>query len=228
MLIGQNRRTTPTWTFFGNMITTHTRESLIAFEQKVQALWESGEAPSLLHLSGGNEGQLLDIFKDIRPQDWIFVSHRAHFHLLLKGFPEEPLLQLIREDRHMFCYSRELRIYQSAILGGTVGIAVGVAKAIQESGEDAHVYVFMGDGAEEGGALHPAALYATGHRLPITFIVEDNDRQVDTSKQTRRGERWEWCQLTAPCIVRYSYKPTWPHAGSGANFQIQFKRTTPL
>jgi TPP-dependent pyruvate/acetoin dehydrogenase alpha subunit len=210
------------------MITNHNRESLIAFEDRVRQSWESGDLPSLTHLCGGCEGQLLNIFQVIRPQDWIFISHRGHYHCLLKGMSEGQLMENIRNDFSMFCYSRELRIYQSAILGGTVGIAVGVAKATADSGEDAHVYVFMGDGAEEGGALHPAALYATGHRLPITFIVEDNDRQVDTSKQTRRGERSEWCQLTAPCIVRYSYKPTWPHAGSGCKHQITFKRTTPL
>lgn len=215
------------------MITNHTRASLIAFEQRVQELWESGEAPSLLHLSGGNEGQLLDIFKNVRPQDWIFVSHRAHFHLLLKGFPEEKLLQLIREDRHMFCYSRELRIYQSAILGGCCGIAAGVAQAIKESGEDAKVFCFVGDGGCENGALHSAAMFVEGHQLPCEFWIEDNDRQVDTSKLVRRGSMpsnpakayepaWPWC------VHRYEYKPTFPHGGSGCKHQIQFKRTTPL
>ena len=210
------------------MVTSHTRESLITFEKRVQEIWESGEAPSLLHLSGGNEGQLLDIFKNVRPQDWIFVSHRAHYHILLKGYPEELLLERIREDRHMFVFSREHRIYQSAILGGTLGIATGVAQAIKDSGEDSLVLCFLGDGAEENGALHSAALYAEGHELPILFVVEDNDRQVDTDRASRRGKAWERCRLTSPCIMRYEYKPTWPHAGSACKHQITFKRTTPL
>lgn len=208
------------------MITNHTRESLIAFEERVRSLWESGEAPSLLHLSGGNEGQLLDIFKQIRKQDWILVSHRAHFHLLLKGFPEDKLLDLIKRDLHMFCYSKELRIYQSAILGGCCGIGVGIAQAIKESGEDAKVFVFVGDGGCENGALHSAAMYASGHRLPIEFWIEDNDRQVDTPKLVRRGTKLE--PIWPDCVNRYEYTPTWMHAGSGCSHQITFKRTTPL
>lgn len=210
------------------MITAHTKESLIAFEKSAVAAWERGDVPSLIHFSGGNEDELLAIFADIRPQDWIFVSHRAHFHLLLKGYPEETLMERILTDRHMFCYDRERRIYQSAILGGNCGIAVGVALAIKQSGEDARVHVFLGDGAEENGCLHQAALYVTGHDLPCVFHVEDNDRQVDTDKITRRGPNWEACQLTAPCIRRYSYVPTYGHAGSGCKHQIVFKRTTPL
>lgn len=210
------------------MITTHTRESLIAFEERVRQKWEAGELPSLMHLCGGNEGQLLDIFKSIRPQDWVFLSHRGHYGALLKGMPEDRLMEFIESDRSMFIFDKKLRIYQSAILGGTLGIATGVACAIKQSGEDARVYCFLGDGAEENGALHSAALYATGHNLPIWFVVEDNDRQVDTTREVRRGKLWSRCYFEAPCIMRYEYKPTWGHAGSGCKHQIQFKRTTPL
>lgn len=210
------------------MITTHTRESLIAFEERVRQKWEAGDLPSLTHLCGGNEGQLLDIFKSIRPQDWVFLSHRGHYGALLKGMPEDRLMEFIESDRSMFIFDKKLRIYQSAILGGTLGIATGVALAIQEKKEDAHVYAFLGDGAEENGALHSALLYATGHCLPVTFICEDNNRQVDTPREARRGPWWELCELKSPRLMRYEYTPRWPHAGSGCKHQIQFKRTTPL
>lgn len=210
------------------MITNHTRESLIAFEERVRQKWESGDLPSLMHLCGGNEGQLLDIFKSIRPQDWVFLSHRGHYGALLKGMPEDRLMEFIESDRSMFIFDKQLRIYQSAILGGTLGIATGVAKAIRDRGEYAHVWAFLGDGAEENGALHSALLYATGHDLPITFVCEDNDRQVDTSRIVRRGPNWRQCELISPRLMRYEYKPTWPHGGSGCKHQIQFKRTTPL
>jgi len=210
------------------MITSHTRESLMAFESKVKDLWESGDLPSLIHLCGGNENQLLEIFQDIRPQDWIFLSHRGHYHALLKGMPEDELLEFIKSDRSMFVFSKSLRIYQSAILGGCCGIATGVAKAIQDSGEDAHVYVFIGDGAADNGYLYEALVYATGHRLPITFIVEDNNRQVDTTIGERRGLHWLDFVMESPNLRRYQYEPRWPHGGSGCAHQITFKRTHPL
>jgi pyruvate dehydrogenase E1 component alpha subunit len=210
----------------------HTKESLIAFEQKVVEAWEQGELPSLTHICSGNETHLLEIFQDIRPQDWIFTNHRAHYHCLLKGMSEEQLMENIRNDMSMFSYSRELKIYQSAILGGCCGIAVGVAKAIQESGKDEWVHCFVGDGGSENGALHSAAMYVEGHRLPCTFHLEDNDRQVDTSKLVRRGGGWSKVVAYEPpwpsCVWRYEYKSLYPHAGSGCSHQITFKRTTPL
>lgn len=205
----------------------HTRESLIAFEDRVKAEWEDGNLPSLVHLSGGNEEQLLDIFADIRPQDWIFVSHRAHYHLLLKGVPEDELMWSILNDRSMFNYSAKLRIYQSAILAGNCGIAVGVAMAIKERGEDAHVHCFIGDGAEESGHFYEAVLYASGHDLPITFHIEDNRIQVDTPQALRRGMERGLLDRE-PCVKRYVYTPTYPHAGSGCAHKITFKRTHSL
>jgi TPP-dependent pyruvate/acetoin dehydrogenase alpha subunit len=205
----------------------HTVESLMVFEERVKDAWEAGELPSLIHLCSGNEQQLLDIFADIRPQDWIFVSHRAHFHCLLKGMPEETLMENIRADRSMFNYSRELRIFQSAILAGNCGIAVGVAMAIKERGEDAHVHVFIGDGAEESGHFYEAVLYASGQDLPVTFIIEDNAIQVDTPKLARRGMTRGLLD-TEPSVRRYHYTPRWPHAGSGSKHQITFNRTHPL
>lgn len=205
----------------------HTKESLIAFEDRVKVLWESGNLPSLVHFCGGNEDQLLGIFAEIRPQDWIFVSHRAHYHCLLKGMPENVLMKNIGDDRSMFNFSKKLRIYQSAILAGNCGIAVGVARAIKESGEDAHVHCFLGDGAEENGHFYEAVLYASGHDLPVTFHIEDNRIQVDTSQFIRRGMERGLLDYE-PCVIRYVYKPTYPHAGSGCAHKIVFKRLHPL
>lgn len=204
----------------------HTKESLIEFENRVKSEWEGGNLPSLVHLCGGNEDYLLAIFSEICPQDWVFISHRGHYHCLLKGMSEEALLESIRNDKSMFNFSQALRIYQSAILAGNCGIAVGVAMAIKESGEDAHVYCFLGDGAEENGHFYEAVLYATGHDLPIKFIIEDNNIQVDTNKLTRRG--MENGVLQTYLVHRYHYTPRWPHAGSGCKTQITFKRTQPL
>lgn len=200
----------------------------MAFEARIVRLWEEGELPSLLHICGGNESQLIEIFQNIREQDWVFTSHRAHYHNLLKGVSEDELEQKIRNDLSMFCYDKQKRIYQSAILSGCVPIAVGVAAAIREEGSDEHVHCFIGDGAADNGALWEAALYVTGHSLPCTFYIENNRRQVDTGIVTRRGRYHELCRMVAPCVREYWYDATWPHAGSGCAHQITFNRTTPL
>lgn len=209
------------------MITNHTKKSLIEFENGVKRAWEEGMLPSLIHLCGGNEEQLLEIFSEIRPQDWVFASHRAHYHALLKGIPEWEVVGRISRDLSMFIFDKDRRFYQSAILAGNCGIAVGVAMAIKEIGEDAHVHCFLGDGAEENGHFYEAVLYASGHDLPVTFIIEDNRIQVDTPQLVRRGMERGLLDRE-PCVKRYTYTPTYPHAGSGCAHKITFKRTHSL
>lgn len=201
---------------------SHTTESLIAFENRVRDSWEAGDLPFLMHLGGGNEQQLLDIFEEAQEGDWFFCSHRNHYHSLLAGIPEEQVFKNIENGGSMFSYSREKRVFSSAILAGNCGIAVGVAMALKASGSKNKCWVFLGDGAEEQGHFYEAVLYVTGHNLPVEFIIEDNNIQVDTSKEIRRGmssgllDSW-------PCVRRFRYTPVYPHAGSGCSHKITFK-----
>jgi len=192
----------------------HTAASLIAFEQRIKERFAAGELPFLVHLSGGNEQQLLDLFAEIRPQDWVFSSHRSHYHALLKGIPAAEVEEAICRGDSMFIFDRERRFYTSSILAGTCAIAAGVALAIKESGEDAFVWCFLGDGAEDNGHTYEAIRFAEGRRLPLMFVVEDNNRQVDTDHATRWGTsaRFPW---PSAHVMRYTYAPTFPHGGAG-------------
>lgn len=204
----------------------HTAESLIAFEDRVKASWEAGNLPCLLHLCGGEEAILLSIFEDVEEGDWIFASHRAHYLALLAGMSEQEVWDGIHRGDSMFLYSKERNFYVSAILAGCCGIATGVARAMKDAGQKNRVWCFLGDGAEEEGAFYEAVLYAEGHELPITFVILDNDRQVDTDKISRRGMN-AGLMDSAFCVLRCPYTPTYGHAGSGCKFQITFKNTTP-
>ena len=44
---------------------TWTKEELIAFEDHIGELYADNKLPFLFHLSGGNEDQLIEIFKEI-------------------------------------------------------------------------------------------------------------------------------------------------------------------
>lgn len=194
-----------------------TREELIAFEQRIVARFAAGELPFLVHLAGGNEGPLIDIFREVKANDWVLLSHRGHHHALLKGASEEWLEREICDGRSMFLYSSEHNIVSSAILAGLCGVGAGLALAFKRANSPARAWVFLGDGGEESGHYYEAALFTEANDLPCTFIIEDNGRQVDTPKIERRG--------TSPntqgpldhfkCVRRYTYTPTFPHAGAG-------------
>lgn len=214
-------------------MTNHTKESLIAFESRIKEHWEAGELPHLLHLCGGNEDQLIEIFKEVEPGDWVFSSHRNHYHALLSGMNPDRLEHLIRKGNSMFVFGSNddqrsnmpVNFLTSSILAGTCCIAAGVAHRIKNEWREAssrmpHVWCFLGDGAEDEGHFYEAVRFVDGHQLPCTFIIEDNDRSVDTNRADRRGHS----QMIWPeCVQKYHYKPVYPHAGSGCKFHIKFK-----
>ena len=198
-----------------------TSQDLIAFESRIVSHFAAGQLPCLIHLSGGNEAQLLELFSRVRPHDWVFSTHRNHYHALLKGLPADHLEAEILAGRSMFIYSREHNFLTSSILAGTCCIAAGVAWDIVRQplqlGPRPHVWCFLGDGAEEQGHYYEAALFAEANALLITFIIEDNARQVDTPKHERRGLLQSTHQPLDhfSCVKRYHYKPTYPHGGAG-------------
>ena len=199
-----------------------TKEQLIAFEKRIQALFEQGKLPFLIHLSGGNEEQLIQIFGHIRQGDWIFSTHRNHYHYLLAGGSEERLETLIRSGNSMFVYDRDLNFLTSSVLAGVCCIAAGVAAAIKETNEPQHVWCFIGDGGEDEGHFYEAVRYVHGHKLPCTFILEDNNRSCDATKAQRRGEYDNTFPMWPHCVWRYDYTPTYPHGGTGCKQWVTF------
>lgn len=199
-----------------------TKEELIRFESHVAQLWEDGELPFLIHLSSGNEDQLIQIFYDLHKRgDWVFSSHRNHYHALLAGVPANKVLDAIKSGNSMFVFDSANNFYSSAILAGTACIAAGVAYSLKESGSTSKVLCFLGDGAEEEGHFYEAVMMVESHELPCTFIIEDNNRSVDTTLKERspREFRLSWPR----CVRRYSYASGFPHAGNGTKKLIKFK-----
>lgn len=197
------------------------KQDLIEFEHHLSSLFDAGEMPYLVHFSGGSEDELIRIFHDIQPGDWIFSTHRSHYHYLLAGGSPGILEEKILQGKSMFVFDSDLNFYASSIVCGTPAIAAGVAWALQRKGNKQHVWCFLGDGAEDEGHLWEAARYVDGWDLPCTFVIEDNDRSVSASKR----ERWNRHHETpARCITRYEYIPTWPHGGSGSGKMIEFQR----
>ena len=198
------------------------KQDLIDFEKSVAEHWEAGDLPYLIHLSGGNEDFLIDLFEeDIKDGDYIFSTHRNHHHALLAGIPADELMAHIIGGNSMFVYSRKHNFFTSSILAGTCGIAAGVAYALKESGSENWVYCFLGDGAEEQGHFYEAVMFVEGHDLPCMFIIEDNNRSVDSSIEERMPTKFRFEMPS--CVIRNEYKPTYPHAGNGTKKHIIFK-----
>jgi TPP-dependent pyruvate/acetoin dehydrogenase alpha subunit len=110
----------------------------------------------------------------------------------------------------MQIFSQEYRFFTSAIVGGCLPIALGVALAIKRRNEKRHVWVLVGDMAAEMGSFHECTKYAARNGLPITFVVEDNGLSTDAPTQEVWGT-----EKGKPRVMRYKYKRGFPHTGVG-------------
>jgi pyruvate dehydrogenase E1 component alpha subunit len=184
---------------------------LIGFEKKIADHWEAGRIRGPIHLSGGNEEQLIEIFKRVKNTDWVFSTWRSHYHALLKGLPSEWLEQEILEGRSITIVNKEEKFYSSAIVGGIIPIAVGVAMANKRKGINDTVWCFVGDMTYETGTFMENYKYAKNFDLPIRFVVEDNG----VSTNTPTIETWNKKSDIPEDVIWYQYKKEWPHYGTG-------------
>lgn len=192
-----------------------TPERLLAFEEEIAQTFARGEIKSPIHLSKGNEAELIEIFEDIQPDDWVLCGWRSHYHCLLKGVSPERLKAEILKGHSVSLSFPPEKILCSGIVGGIGPIAVGIAKMLkikndQAFGPESRVWCFIGDMTAESGIIHESMKYAKGHGLPVSWIIENNGQSVCTDT------RQSWGRNTAPPDVdEYEYKLGRPHAGIG-------------
>ena len=202
---------------------TVTKEELISFETEVKERYENGEIPAPVHLSKGNEDELIEVFQYVHEDDWVYSAWRNHYHALLHGFDRQQLMDDIVEGKSMATSSNVHKFYSSAIVGGIIPIALGTAKALKMKQDDAlnkkyykdnrrRVWCFIGDMTFETGVFHESYKYAKNFNLPLQFVVEDNNLSVHTPTDVA----WNVRQDVPNDIIYYRYENIYPHHGTGA------------
>lgn len=208
------------------------KKELITFEQDIADLYKEAKIKAPVHLAGGNEEQLISIFRKIKEEDWVCTSYRSHYQALLKGIPSQWIREKILQGESMFLMSEKYKFLSSAIVPGQLPIALGIAQALKLQKSKDTVWAFCGDMAAETGIFHEVVKYASGHELPINFIVEDDGLSVYTptkevwmdsifSRQKQEGLIQKFSSSKAyenevsGRITRYEYKRKWAHHGIG-------------
>lgn len=206
-----------------------TKKELYDFEEEVKKIFEEGQLRSPVHLSGSLDGNLeeflIEYFKDnVKPEDWVFSTYRSHYHSLLKGVTKEELIEWIKDNKSIHFMSKKHKIFTSAIVGGTLPIALGVAMAIKRKGGKEKVHVFIGDMTASLGVFKDVEHYSFFHKLPMHFIIEDNELSTDT----KTSEVWnmnmsdrlkilkDYSHDVSNGILSYvKYRRKYPHYGTG-------------
>ncbi|MEO8207240.1 MAG: thiamine pyrophosphate-dependent enzyme [Chthoniobacterales bacterium] len=198
-----------------------TSDDLIRFETEIAEAFNAAQIAAPVHLYSGNEEQIIGVFQDVRPEDWVVCSWRSHYQCLLKGVPAEQVRAEIMAGRSISLCFPEHRIFSSAIVGGVLPIAVGIAMAIQRRGGTERVHCFLGEMTAESGLAHTCIKYSRNHKLPIRFIVEDNGKSVCTdTREVWASDTLSYEKGEHPDVLYYRYNSKYPHAGAGVRVQF--------
>ena len=198
------------------------KKDLISFETEIATLFNAGKIKAPVHLYEGNEDNIIDVFKNIKKSDWVFCSWRSHYQCLLKGVPPQELKDEIIAGRSISLCFPKYKIFSSAMVGGSLPIAVGLAMSIKLKREkNSKVYCFMGDMTAETGIAYESIKYSRNFKLPIHFIVEDNEKSVCTdTREVWNQNKLSYENKNDEYITYYKYKTKYPHAGAGIRVQF--------
>tara|TARA_B100000767_G_scaffold129719_1_gene123274 strand:- start:135 stop:734 length:600 start_codon:yes stop_codon:yes gene_type:complete len=194
---------------------------LINFEDSIAKLFNEAKIKAPIHLYSGNEKFLINFFKKIKKNDWVMCSWRSHYQCLLKGVPPKKIKNEIIDGKSISLCFLDYKVYSSAIVGGSLPIAVGLAMSLKRKKSKNKIYCFIGDMTSETGIAHECIKYSRNKNLPIHFIVEDNRKSVCTdTRKAWSKKKLTYENVSDKFVTYYKYKLKYPHAGAGQRVQF--------
>ena len=161
-----------------------------AFEERTQKLIDRGDVIGVMHSSIGQEASSVGACMALRDDDYITGTHRSHGHPIAKGSKVDRLVAELMGRSTGVCKgmggSMHLADFsvgslgESAIVGSSIGIAVGAALANRLRKLDRVSLAFFGDGAANTGICHEGMNMAAVWKLPVVFLCENNGYAVTT------------------------------------------------
>jgi pyruvate dehydrogenase E1 component alpha subunit len=170
------------------------------FEDAVRQIYLRGEMPGLAHLSIGQEAVAVGSCFALREDDYIVSNHRGHGHCIAKGARLDRMMGEMLGKVTGYCRGKGGTMHiadfehhnlgATGIVGGGVGLATGVALALQAQGTDRVCLGFFGDGASNQGIVHESFNMAAIWRLPVVYICENNQYgEYTAGRAVTAGER---------------------------------------
>ena len=135
--------------------------------------------------------------------------------------PEKQIKEEILAGRSISLCFPEYNIYSSALVGGSIPVAVGLAISLKRESSKNSVYCFMGEMTSETGIAHECIKYSRNFKLPIHFIIEDNEKSVCTeTRKTWNTKKLSYEGYADEYVTYYHYKLKYPHSGAGKRIQF--------
>ncbi len=179
-------------------------------EMEVARIYPSDKIKSPIHLSIGQEFISVAVCEALRQTDLVAATYRGHAAYLAKGGDLKALIAELygkadgcakgRGGSMHLIESKAGLIGTSAVVGTGIPVATGYAlaekqKRLADDSSDNVVVCFLGDGATEEGAFYESLNFAGLKKLPIIFVVENNQLAIHEPIE----KRWADASLLARC-----------------------------
>jgi len=177
------------------------REMLLIrrFEEKAGQLYGLGLIGGFCHLYIGQEAVVVGLQSAIEPgRDSVITGYRDHGHMLACGIdPKVVMAELTGRaagisrgkggSMHMF--SVEHGFYGGhGIVAAQVPLGAGLAFAHKYKGDNGVCLTYFGDGAANQGQVYEAFNMAELWKLPVVFVIENNQYAMGTSVNRASAE----------------------------------------
>ncbi len=173
------------------------------FEEKAGQLYGMGLIGGFCHLYIGQEAVVVGLEATAKDGDSRITTYRDHGHMLACGMnPDGVMAELTGREGGYSCgkggsmhmFSKEKKFYGGhGIVGANVPLGAGIAFADKYKGNDNVTFTYFGDGAANQGQVYETFNMAALWKLPVIFIIENNQYAMGTSQQrsTSSAEIWE-------------------------------------
>ena len=168
------------------------------FEENGIKLYRQGHIRGYFHPYWGEESIATGVCAAMNSDDYITSTHRGHGHCLAWGADINRMFAELLGKKAGYCKglggSMHIADYSKGNLGanGIVGsgtpIAVGAALGVSIRGEKKVVATFVSDGGSNIGSFLEGLNLASAWKLPVIFVIENNQYAVSTSIEESTGE----------------------------------------
>lgn len=161
------------------------------FEERVQWLFSKGLVHGTTHLGIGEEATAAGSIFALKPQDYVFGTHRGHSQAICKGIDINLTMCEILAKANGVCKGKGGSMHiadpyihyfgADGVLGTSATMACGAGLSIKKLQEtDRIAVVFYGDGSSNEGAVFESLNLAAVWNLPVLFICINNTYGMST------------------------------------------------
>lgn len=163
---------------------------------RIESLYHLDDMKTPIHLCIGQEAIAVGVCAALQKNDYIASNHRSHGHYLAKGGDLKAMIAELHCKKtgcskgyggsmHLIDVSVG-HLGSSSIVGGGIPIGTGLGLAIKMRGSKQVSAIFFGDGAADEGVLYESINFAMLKKLPVIYILENNQWSVCSHVSARQ------------------------------------------